>query len=59
MAARNIFMDENELCKVGDFGLLRETTTYDDEDEEKHYVMRVSDQAHTSVCILIFHCHHL
>ena len=40
MAARNIFMDENELCKVGDFGLLRETSSRDD-DEEKHYVMQV------------------
>ena len=33
-------MDENELCKVGDFGLLRETSSRDD-DEEKHYVMQV------------------
>ena len=43
LAARNVFMDENELCKVGDFGLLRETTTHHDDDEEKHYVMQVSE----------------
>ena len=34
-------MDENELCKVGDFGLLRETGRRTDDDEEKHYVMQV------------------
>jgi len=34
-------MDENELCKVGDFGLLREATKHDDSEDEL-YVMQVS-----------------
>ena len=34
-------MDEYELCKVGDFGLLRETSSSRDDDEEKHYMMQV------------------
>ena len=33
LAARNILIDQNELCKVGDFGLLRKTT----KDEGQNY----------------------
>ena len=31
LAARNVLMDQNELCKVGDFGLLRKATKNDGE----------------------------
>ena len=34
-------MDENELCKVGDFGLLRETSKRE-EDGENLYILQVS-----------------
>ena len=39
LAARNILMDQNELCKVGDFGLLRKTT--EDEGQNYSYMMQV------------------
>ena len=39
LAARNVLMDQNELCKVGDFGLLRKTTK--DEAENYSYMMQV------------------
>ena len=39
LAARNILMDQNELCKVGDFGLLRKTTK--DEGQNYSYMMQV------------------
>jgi len=34
-------MDESELCKVGDFGLLRETSKRE-EDGENLYILQVS-----------------
>jgi len=37
-------MDENELCKVGDFGLLRETSKRE-EDGENLYILQVSPLA--------------
>ena len=39
LAARNVLMDQNELCKVGDFGLLRKTTK--DDGENYSYMMQV------------------
>ena len=40
LAARNVLMDENESCKVSDFGLLRKTSK--DESEDYSYMMQVS-----------------
>ena len=51
LAARNVLMDQNELCKVGDFGLLRKTTK--DDGENYSYMMQVRKNSYNVLWILI------
>ena len=53
LAARNIFMDENELCKVGDFGLLRETSKREG-DGENLYILQVSTLGGIQKCMILY-----
>ena len=65
LAARNIFMDGDELCKVGDFGLLREANALqqiskskiEEENDNPHscYKMRVRMEVATVYSLKFWH----
>ena len=53
LAARNILVSKNEMCKVADFGLSRETV------DEIYKVNKVIYMQEHSLCVLIFYYHKL